>query len=154
MKQKHFVIFLLMTSCIRLFANDGQWLPPVPPNWSKNSRANEIAEEMVREVIHSQVQHAMQILGAKHAIEVDSSLMELLSGRSWPLNKGKHFVLVRACFGNGATGGYMALLSNDGKDLLVGHLSLGSATRPTNSVLLLQLEIVPTNVFSSVSFAK
>lgn len=147
-------LFVLVMSFTRLLAGEAEWLPPAPRDWSRNGPAVEIAKESIREVDHSQVQHAMKVLGDKHAIEIDSRLVKLLSGKSWKRDKGRRFVLVRSSFGNKATGGYMALLSNNGKDLLVGHLSLGSATRPTNSVLLLQLETVPAKVFSSVSFAK
>lgn len=148
---------LLMIICLlpaSLSANDSAWLQLPPSKWSDAADRLEISETSVMEVVHSKVAHALQMLESKSAAPLTGGQAELFSGRSLELQEGNVYVLVRCLFGHGATGGYTVIVSADGGQLLVGHLSLGTAISATKSALVLQLKRVPKTVFGSVSFAR
>jgi hypothetical protein len=150
----HLIGLLFFMSASQGLTADSSWLEKPPKQWNGENDGVLLDESMVSEIVHSKVDYALSLVSKATCVEVSTNQVELLLGRQWALKNGNHYVLIRSQFGHGATGAYTVLVSDDGTKVLVIHLSLGMPVPTTPSALLLQVEKIPSRLFSSVSFAR
>jgi hypothetical protein len=126
------------------------WLPEQPQEIKAKSGIR-ISDEKYFEVSASKLETAEDFL-AKESVFPEREPVDNWGSTGFKCGDGEKPYLVRALYGNGATGGYVVLWKDDA--LVVGHASLGPSNPPTRSALIVCLSHAPAKIYGSVSFAR
>lgn len=131
-------------------AETNAWLPEQPQNIKAKS-GTRIADDKYFEVSASKLETAEDFL-AKEPVFAEREPVDNWGSNGFKCGDGEKPYLVRALYGNGATGVYVVAWKDDA--LIVGHASLGPSNPPTRSALIVCLSHAPGKIYGSVSFAR
>lgn len=126
------------------------WLPEQPQDIKVKS-GKRISDDKYFEVSASKLEMAEDFL-AKGPLFPENLPVDNWGSNGFKCGDGEKPYLVRALYGNGATGRYIVLWKDDA--LVVGHASLGPSNPPTRSALIICLSHVPEKIYGAVSFAR
>ena len=158
MRHASLSVHLLMMVAVLTFTAAGRssakeantWLPEQPQDIKVKS-GNRISDDKYFEVSASKLEMAEDFL-AKKPIFPERESVDNWGSNGFKCGDGEKPYLVRALYGNGATGGYVVVWKGDA--LVVGHASLGHSNPPTRSALIVCLSHAPEKIYGSVSFAR
>jgi hypothetical protein len=126
------------------------WLPEQPQDIKAKS-GKRISDDKYFEVSASKLETAKDFL-SKESVFPEREPVDNWGSSGFKCGDGEKPYLVRALYGNGATGGYVLAWKDNA--LIVGHASLGHSNPPTRSALIVCLSHAPEDVYGSVSFAR
>jgi hypothetical protein len=126
------------------------WLTP-PLAVSVNA-VTPIPDSDTCEVVASKLISALVALTKEQIVPLDAATASYYVGACARPEPGKTFYLVRAIYGQGATGRFSALRLGD--DLLIKHGSLARTETYTKTALVLDLPFAPKRLVVTASIAK
>lgn len=139
--------FLLASSVA--FAAQEAWLNLPPQNMQ--STAKEIPREKFFEVVASKQAVAELDLSQESVIELQQNEASYYGQLTFQCPEPNKLYLVRAVYENGGTGAYSVKQSKN--NLIVSHFSLGKASGPHRSALVVCLGFKPEKVFHEIGGA-
>ena len=142
---------LTLANATQLRATEANtWLPEQPQEIKAKS-GKRISDDKYFEVSASKLEMAEDFL-AKESVFPEREPIDNWGSNGFKCGDGEKPYLVRALYGNGATGRYVVFWKDDA--LVVGHASLGPSNPPTRSALIVCLSHAPGKIYGSVSFAR
>lgn len=143
------VLALIVAGQLRA-TESSAWLPEEPENIKAKSEKN-IPDDKYFEVSASKLEMAEDFL-AKEPLFPERLPVDNWGSNGFKCGDGEKPYLVRALYGNGATGRF--ILSWKDEALIIGHASLGSSNSLKRSALIVCLSHAPEKIYGSVSFAR
>jgi hypothetical protein len=137
-----------LVACTAATPQSGKaWLNAPPANLDTKS-ALPIGSADIYEVVASKAPWALDLLKDKSSAPLTAESAPTFAGSHYVASAGMSPYLVRAVYGNGATGAYQ--VSRLGNDLVILHQSMGHSTPANASALVLNLDFAPQHIYTVV----